>query len=102
MNEILSVIAGYCSAITVIATAIVLFVKPIREKALGTKDIKEGQKCLLRDEMLRVYYKNRTEDKIRQYEYENFILCYKAYKNLGGNSFIDHIKSEIDSWEVLS
>ena len=102
MNEILSTIAGYCSTITVIATAIVLFVKPLREKALGTKDIKEGQKCLLRDEMLRVYYKNRTEDKIRQYEYENFILCYKAYKKLGGNSFIDHIKSEIDSWEVLS
>ena len=102
MNSVLSVVAGYCSTITVITTAIVLFVKPLREKALGTKDIKEGQKCLLRAEMLRVYYKNRAEDKIRQYEYENFILCYKAYKKLGGNSFIDHIKKEIDSWEVLT
>lgn len=102
MSEILNAIAGYCSTITVIATAIVLFVKPLREKALGTKDIKEGQKCLLRAEMLGVYYKNRQENKIRQYEYENFILCYNAYKKLGGNSFIDHIKTEVDSWEVVS
>lgn len=102
MGDILNAIAGYCSTITVILTAIVLFVKPLREKILGTKDIKEGQKCLLRAEMLRVYYKNRSEDKIRQYEYENFILCYKAYKKLGGNSFIDHIKLEIDKWEVLT
>ncbi len=102
MGDILNTIAEYCSTITVILTAIVLFVKPLREKILGTKDIKEGQKCLLRAEMLRVYYKNRSEDKIRQYEYENFILCYKAYKKLGGNSFIDHIKLEIDKWEVLT
>lgn len=102
MGEALNTIAGYCSTLTVILTFIVLFIKPIREKILGTKDIKEGQKCLLRAEMLRVYYKNRSEDKIRQYEYENFTLCYKAYKKLGGNSFIDHIKLEIDKWEVLT
>lgn len=102
MGEILSNIAGFCSTLTVIITAIVLFVKPLREKALGTRYIKEGQKCLLRSEILRVYYKNRSEDKIRQYEYENFVFCYKAYKKLGGNSFIDHIKDEIDKWEVLT
>lgn len=102
MGEILHNIAGICSTITVITTAIVLFVKPLREKALGIKDIQEGLKCLLRAEMLRVYYKNRTEDKIRQYEYENFVFCYKAYKKLKGNSFIDHIKNEVDKWEVLT
>lgn len=102
MGEILHNISGFCSTVTVITTAIVLFVKPLREKALGIKDIQEGQKCLLRAEMLRVYYKNRTEDKIRQYEYENFVFCYKAYKKLGGNSFIDHIKNEVDKWEVLT
>ena len=102
MGEILQNIAGFCSTITVIFSAILLFIKPLREKVLGTRDIKEGQKCLLRAEMLRVYYKNRSEDKIRQYEYENFVLCYKAYKKLGGNSFIDHIKNEVDKWEVLT
>lgn len=102
MGEILQNIAGICSTITVIFSAILLFVKPLREKMSGIRDIKEGQKCLLRAEMLRVYYKNRTEDKIRQYEYENFVLCYKAYKKLKGNSFIDRIKDEVEKWEVLT
>lgn len=102
MGEVLHDVAGFCSVVTVIVTTIVLFVKPLREKVLGIKEIKEGLKCLLRAEMLRVYYKNRTEDKIRQYEYENFVFCYKAYKKLKGNSFIDHIKNEVDKWEVLT
>lgn len=102
MSELLRDVAGFCSTVTIIITTIFLFVKPLREKVLGINDVKEGQKCLLRAEMLRTYYKNRSEDKIRQYEYENFVFCYKAYKMLGGNSFIDHIKNEVDKWEVLT
>lgn len=64
MGEVLHDVAGFCSIVTVIVTTIVLFVKPLREKVLGIKAIKEGHKCLLRAEMLRVYYKNRTEDKL--------------------------------------
>lgn len=102
MGEVLHDVAGFCSIVTVIITTIVLFVKPLREKVLGIKEIKEGLKCLLRAEMLRVYYKNRTEDKIRQYEYENFVFCYKAYKKLKGNSFIDEIKEKIKTWEIIT
>ena len=39
---------------------------------------------------------------IRQYELEDFIYLYRGYKALGGNSFIDRIKSEIDEWEAMS
>jgi hypothetical protein len=39
---------------------------------------------------------------IRQYEYENVVLLYKAYKALGGNTFVDHIYNEINEWEVVS
>lgn len=100
--ELLKEIASASSQITVIVGVIVLFVKPLRMKLLGTKKIEDGQKCLLRAEMLRVYYANKDSQKIRQYAFENFVLCYKAYKELGGNSFIDHIKSEVDTWEVVS
>lgn len=102
MGEILHDVAGFCSTLTVIFSAILLFVKPLREKVLGTREIKDGQKCLLRSEMLRIYYKNREVERIRQYEFENFIFCYRAYKKLRGNSFIDHIKKEIESWEVVT
>ena len=74
----------------VITPVIVLIVKLIN-----------GQKCQLRSEMLQIYYHNRDTKEIRQYEYENFVLLYEAYKALKGNSFIDKIYSEVKSWEVI-
>ena len=64
--------------------------------------ISNGTKCQLRSEMLRIYYHNKDAKEIRQYEYENFILLYEAYKALKGNSFIDKIYKEIQSWEVIT
>lgn len=61
-----------------------------------------GMKCLLRDAMLRIYYRNKDNEKIRQYEKENFVFLYKAYKALKGNSFIDDIYAEVRTWEVIS
>lgn len=59
-----------------------------------------GQKCLLRSEMLAIYYRHNDKQEISQYEYENFALLYDAYKKLRGNSFIDKVKAEIDKWKI--
>lgn len=64
--------------------------------------ISNGTKCQLRSEMLRIYYHNRERGTIRQYEKENFVYLYEAYKALKGNSFIDDICKEVRSWEVIS
>ena len=61
-----------------------------------------GLKCLMRSDMLNIYYHNRERKVIRQYEYENFLALYKGYKALKGNSFIDKIKKEVDEWEVVT
>ena len=66
------------------------------------KKISDGQKCQLRSEMLRIYYRNREAREIRQYEYENFVFLYEAYKALKGNSFIDKIHEDVESWEIVS
>lgn len=66
------------------------------------RKVANGQKCQLRSDMLRIYYHNRDREKIRQYEYENFVLMYEAYKALKGNSFIDKIYKEVQTWEVIS
>lgn len=66
------------------------------------KKIANGTKCQLRSEMLRIYYHNRERERIRQYEFENFIMLYEAYKALKGNSFIDKIYKEVSSWEVIT
>ena len=62
----------------------------------------QGIKCLLRSEMLRTYYGNKETGTIRQYELENFIKLYKAYKALKGNSFIDKIYKEVMTWKVVT
>ena len=64
------------------------------------KQAKEGDMCLLRQKMLEIYYKNKDRKKIRQYEAQNFVLMYKAYKARGGNSFIDEVYEHVTKWEL--
>ena len=67
---------------------------------VSVRKISKGTRCQLRSEMLRTYYHNRDSKSIRQYEYENFIYLYEAYKALKGNSFIDRIYSEVKTWKI--
>ena len=69
---------------------------------ISVRKIADGTRCQLRSEMLRIYYHNRESEKIRQYELENFIMLYEAYKALKGNSFVDKIYKEVLTWEVMS
>lgn len=100
MTDILRAAAEAAGSISAIAAAAVLIVKPAREWLFGLDKLREGQKCLLRSQMLLIYYRHREEKQIRQYEYENFMLMYAAYKALIGNSFIDKVKDELGTWEV--
>ena len=69
---------------------------------ISIRKIANGTKCQLRSEMLRIYYHNKEEKKIRQYEKENFIMLFEAYRTLKGNSFVEDIAREVRSWEVIS
>lgn len=69
---------------------------------VSVRKVSNGTKCQLRSEMLRTYYRHRETGTIRQYEYENFVMLYEAYKALKGNSFIDRIYKEIQDWEIVS
>lgn len=64
--------------------------------------VSQGTKCQLRSEMLHIYYKGADKKTIRQYEYQNFLMLYEAYKALNGNSFVDKIKREVDEWQVVT
>lgn len=66
------------------------------------KKIATGQRCQLRSDMLQIYYHSRERKTIRQYEYENFVYLYEAYKALKGNSFIDKIYEEVHEWEIIA
>lgn len=91
----LTTIATLITEISVLLGVIVPVIVTMRK-------ISNGTRCQLRSEMLRIYYHNRTKETLRQYEYENFVMLYEAYKALKGNSFIDKIYKEVQSWEVVS
>ena len=69
---------------------------------IAVRKISNGTKCQLRSEMLRIYYHHQESKTIRQYEYENFVMLYEAYKALKGNSFIDKIYNEVKTWAIVS
>lgn len=87
----ISLFLGEIGAVLAALTPVILWIKKIIE----------AQKCQLRSKMLDTYYHNRESKTIRQYEYENFVFLYEAYKALKGNSFIDKIYDEIKSWEII-
>lgn len=99
--EVLKTVADHAGDICQVATCAALLIKPIREWLMGTEALREGQRCLLRSEIVRIYYRHHDENQLREYEYKNLVQCYKAYKALGGNSFIDHIYAEMQKWEII-
>lgn len=68
---------------------------------MGTGALREGQRCLLRTEIVRIYYRHHDDRKLREFEYKNMEECYKAYKALKGNSFIDRIHAEMQEWDII-
>lgn len=97
-----STIVAIVDGIIVIAGAVALIFKPIRARLFKDKEQRDGVMCLLRSQMTTTYYRHKDTREIRQYEFENFIACYKAYKAMGGNSFVDHIKEDIDEYKIIS
>ena len=61
-----------------------------------------GLKCLMRSQMLHTYYRHKDTKQIRQYEMQNFLALYNAYKAMHGNSFIDEIHEDVTSWEIIT
>jgi hypothetical protein len=89
LTLIVTLITEITVLLSVIIPVIVIIVK-----------ISNGVKCQLRSDMLRIYYHCRDNKTIRQFEYENFIFLYEAYKALKGNSFIDRIYAEVKTWRI--
>lgn len=100
--SVIQTIASYAGSISAIFAAATILIKPLREWVFGIGDLRDGFRCSLRSDMLHTYYRHKDEKRIRQYELENFILSYRAYKRLKGNSFIEKVNREVMSWEVIT
>ena len=90
------------ATLTVLKTVEIILSLLLVPLIIAILNLINGMKCQLRSDMLRIYYANKDTGIIRQYELENFIYLYKAYKALKGNSFIDKIYKEVMEWEVIT
>lgn len=64
------------------------------------KTQKEALKCLLRANIVSQYYVYRKLGHIPYYVRESVCEEYKAYKSLGGNSFVESIMQEIRELKI--
>ena len=94
--EWLEIVAKVLSVLLSVGSVIAFCVKVLNEM----KHAKEGDMCIMRQMMLDIYYRYKKEKVIPQYEAQNFMKMYKAYKARGGNSFIDEVKNHITTWEL--
>ena len=99
--ELWNTVTAYLKDIYYILLLVILLVKPVREWLFGIAQVKEGQRCLLRSEIVRIYYRHHDDRQLREYEFKNMEQCYKAYKALGGNSFVDRIYEEMREWDIV-
>ena len=96
-----SELVQWAKDICAVAACAALLIRPVRERLLGTDALREGQRCLLRAEIVRIYYRHLADKQLREYEFKNMEQCYGAYKVLKGNSFIDRIHAEMQEWDII-
>ena len=90
------------NTLTVLKLAEIVLGLLIIPLVIAVYNLINGMRCQLRSEMLRIYYAHKDTGVIRQYELENFIFLFKAYRSLRGNSFICKIYKEVMAWRVIT
>ena len=62
--------------------------------------LENGVVCLLRAKMIEYHTKYMDRGTITPHGIQIWLQMYKAYKSLGGNGMIDHMKDEIESLHI--
>ena len=62
---------------------------------------REATKCSLRNDILQIYTECKDQKKITLYQLEAISISYELYKKLKGNSFVQAIYNEIQTYEKI-
>ena len=90
----LEFIKNYWVQLAFICTLLISFIKFSRAMI-------EATKCSLRNDILAIYDRCKTEKKITKYQLQSIEFSYKQYKALKGNSFVDSIYKKVQYFEII-
>ena len=62
--------------------------------------LKTGVMTMLQSNLTNSYFFYEPFHKIPDYVYKNLINEFKAYKQLGGNDYIESLMGKIEKWEI--
>lgn len=62
--------------------------------------LENGVVCLLRVKLIEYHAKYMNLEHISTHGLQNWLLMYDAYKTLGGNGMVDHMKEEIERLHI--
>ena len=63
-------------------------------------DTNEALKCLLRNDILEIYYQYKPQKRISRFAFDNVGYMHYQYKKRHGNSFIDTVFEQMKTWEI--
>ncbi len=106
MEYIIPIMTSVASAMLVFVLQAVLRenhkLKCEKERKIEAKEkaLEEGLVCLLRVKMIEYHTKYMDLGHISSNGFQNWMLMYSAYKALGGNGMIEHMKAEIEELHI--
>lgn len=71
----------------------------LHNKENEEKLLKTALMTMLQSNLTNTYYVYENLKVIPDYVYKNWLNSFKIYKALGGNDYVDTIKSKIDKWD---
>lgn len=92
--EILDFIKNYWVLIT-------FFIGEIGVLVAFVTSIHRGIKCTLRNDIVEVYEECKLKKEITKFQYETVCLSYEEYKRLKGNSFVDKLMKELETFKIV-
>lgn len=63
--------------------------------------LEEGVLCILREMLIQSHAKYTKRHSISSKALESGLAMYHAYKGLGGNGMVDHMKDEIEELQII-
>lgn len=92
--EILDLIKNYWSILIFVISSFIAIIKIY-------KDYREATKCVLRNDILQIYDKCKTDKQITKYQLETYTFSRDLYFRLKGDGFVHRIDNEIMNYKII-